>query len=672
MGTLITSFRQIGATADYGTYPDITLQLVVPAMTWTTGGYIATSSRDGASIILGGGSISISGGLITTASGGSQPPIIVAGPGTVTEVTLPVVVPAAIAIDGTVQEGQTLTATAGGIEVASYQWQELIGGAWINLEGATASTCALQQADVGRQVRVQVTGTDNVVVASAATNAVLDLAGNQHVYESADRAAIENGLFQYVYGIATHTTINGGGEQNIYAGGFASDTMLNVHGLQIDWGTAIKTTIEGGEQYVWGSATDTTINSGVQYVGGTADRTTVSAGGEQIIYGGGTASGTTIAGGNQSIYGIADQTTIENGGFQFVHGIATGTTVNDSQQNVYADGYTSGTTLNAGGVQVDWGVASDTSINRGGRQFVWGSATGTIIYNGAEQDVGSGASVSGTTLWGGVFFFDGALQHVWGSASDTVLVAGAQYIEAGGSANGTTIGTNTQVPPPLYPIIVIAKQFVYGSATGNVINNSGAQEVETSGTATDTTINPGGAQDVYGSAFQTTINGGTQIVRGYAGDTTIVSGSQLVLAGGYADKTTIGAGASQYVDGGTTHDVIFTAPSATLSLHESSELTGSISGWQAGDTIALNDIAFIEGTTTLAYAANSGNTGGTLTVSDGTHTAALSLLGQYTAGDFALSYDGHYGTRVIDGAILSQEGTLPTQIGITITQPLAA
>jgi hypothetical protein len=61
--------------------------------------------------------------------------------------------------------------------------------------------------------------------------------------------------------------------------------------------------------------------------------------------------------------------------------------------------------------------------------------------------------------------------------------------------------------------------------------------------------------------------------------------------------------------------------------------------------IDLPDIAF-GAQTTLAYAHNAAGTGGTLTVSDGRHTAAIALLGNYMAGSFAAVADGHGGTLV--------------------------
>jgi hypothetical protein len=100
--------------------------------------------------------------------------------------------------------------------------------------------------------------------------------------------------------------------------------------------------------------------------------------------------------------------------------------------------------------------------------------------------------------------------------------------------------------------------------------------------------------------------------------------------------------------------VTFGGPNATLILDKASGFTWAMSGFQAGDTIDLGDILFNQQGTTLGFTENAGNTGGTLTVSDGSHVAALALLGQYTASSFALTSDGHGGTFVTDPAIAAQ------------------
>jgi hypothetical protein len=49
---------------------------------------------------------------------------------------------------------------------------------------------------------------------------------------------------------------------------------------------------------------------------------------------------------------------------------------------------------------------------------------------------------------------------------------------------------------------------------------------------------------------------------------------------------------------------------------------------------------------------------GTLTVTDGSHTANIALLGNYLASTFVASSDGHGGTNVVDPAAAGQVSLL--------------
>ncbi len=91
---------------------------------------------------------------------------------------------AAPKLSGTTMQGKTLKATAGTWSPAgktyTYQWQEFPGGAgssWSAISGATKATYTLQAADVGLEVRIQVTATNpygsSLAAYSAATTAVL-------------------------------------------------------------------------------------------------------------------------------------------------------------------------------------------------------------------------------------------------------------------------------------------------------------------------------------------------------------------------------------------------------------------------------------------------------------------------------------------------------------------
>jgi Domain of unknown function (DUF4347)/Domain of unknown function (DUF4082) len=68
-------------------------------------------------------------------------------------------------VSGTGTQNQTLTANVADVDGLSgvtinYQWQQLNSGTWSNISGATAQTLTLQQAQVGKQVRVNATYTD--------------------------------------------------------------------------------------------------------------------------------------------------------------------------------------------------------------------------------------------------------------------------------------------------------------------------------------------------------------------------------------------------------------------------------------------------------------------------------------------------------------------------------
>jgi hypothetical protein len=79
-----------------------------------------------------------------------------------------------VTVSGSAQEGRTLTANPSG-SVTGYQWQELIGGAWTDISGATSQTYVVQETDEALQIRVHVTSSSGSAD-SAATSAVTDIA----------------------------------------------------------------------------------------------------------------------------------------------------------------------------------------------------------------------------------------------------------------------------------------------------------------------------------------------------------------------------------------------------------------------------------------------------------------------------------------------------------------
>jgi hypothetical protein len=128
------------------------------------------------------------------------------------------------------------------------------------------------------------------------------------------------------------------------------------------------------------------------------------------------------------------------------------------------------------------------------------------------------------------------------------------------------------------------------------------------------------------------------------------------LPGG-GEPITISNGSTLELDTADSGSVTFAGPQGTLQLDSATGFSGQIADFGALDQIDLAAIGF-GANTTLGYTPNNGNTGGTLTVSDGTHTASLALLGQYMAASFATASDGHGGTLISDPPVVAAQTQL--------------
>jgi len=160
-----------------------------------------------------------------------------------------------------------------------------------------------------------------------------------------------------------------------------------------------------------------------------------------------------------------------------------------------------------------------------------------------------------------------------------------------------------------------------GQAVTTTLRARGHQSILDGGAASGTVISNGYQWD-YGSASGTVISRGAQYVSngGVASDTTVVGGFQRVLAGGSADGTVVSLGGIEYLGSGGT------ISNLTLS---------------SGGRLDFATVAFGGGT-----ALNFDSGSDTLSISSGSHSASVSLFGQYVAGGFTTVGDGHGGTMV--------------------------
>ena len=106
-----------------------------------------------------------------------------------------------------------------------------------------------------------------------------------------------------------------------------------------------------------------------------------------------------------------------------------------------------------------------------------------------------------------------------------------------------------------------------------------------------------------------------------------------------------GSGTVDFAAASSANVVFGKGAAGTLKLEDSFHfISGTISGFNGAAAIDLMDIS--SATASIAYHKNAQGTGGVLTVSDGTHAAQLSLLGQYSADNFNIVPDHVHGTLI--------------------------
>jgi hypothetical protein len=137
----------------------------------------------------------------------------------------------------------------------------------------------------------------------------------------------------------------------------------------------------------------------------------------------------------------------------------------------------------------------------------------------------------------------------------------------------------------------------------------------------------------------TTVHSGTT-------NTYTLSGFADITGSTHADTLTAGSSGALLIGDGGADTYVLNASGIDVAQDTATHLNGTtVSNFTVLDGIDATNIAF-GGGTTLGFSEDGSNTFGTLTVSDGSHTAALTLLGQYTTASFQDVSDGGTGTLV--------------------------
>ncbi|WP_157385416.1 VCBS domain-containing protein, partial [Rhizobium freirei] len=245
--------------------------------------------------------------------------------------------------------------------------------------------------------------------------------------------------------------------------------------------------------------------------------------------------------------------------------------------------------------------------------------SGTLDNTGSIHLASTGGGTSfeivqhGLTLTGGgtVTLSDNASNVIFGSGDNVTLtnvdntISGAGQL---GDGHLTLVNQGTIIADGSHALVI---------DTGvNAVKNAGTLE------ATGT-----GGLDIHSGVVNDGLlwaNGSSVHLEGN------VSGSGSVLVSGHAGLE-IGGSFSEAIS-------LSKDAQATVTIDHAAAFTGTIAGLDGNDVLRFGDIS--AATASFSYAENAAKTGGVLTVTDGAHTATISLAGDYSASDFALGHDG--------------------------------
>jgi hypothetical protein len=157
----------------------------------------------------------------------------------------------------------------------------------------------------------------------------------------------------------------------------------------------------------------------------------------------------------------------------------------------------------------------------------------------------------------------------------------------------------------------------------NVITNSGTLEATGSG---GLIIN----SDVVNDGFLWANRGSVKLEGNVSGN-----GSALISGSAYLEFAAASSENTAFASGST----------GTLVLDHSFDFSGVVSGMNPSNHLDLLDINFGTGTT-LSYAAKADGSCGTLTVTDGAHTANIALEGNFNSAGFQAGADHGTGTLI--------------------------
>jgi hypothetical protein len=285
------------------------------------------------------------------------------------------------------------------------------------------------------------------------------------------------------------------------------------------------------------------------------------------------------------------------------------------------------------------------------------TGTGAIAFTGGS-DLLSGATLSAktVTVTGAAVTLSGAIS-LFGALSVTstnlVIATAGATLSRGGSLNLTNHASNAIEGAASTAILTNGDKITGAGTISNLVLVNQAGGVINGNQTTALIINTGASTIANAGLIENVGTGGTTIMSAVANTGTLLVAKGVLTASAAvsgAGIVKIGGGTADFASG-FSENVTFTSTTGVLELAKSTTYTGSIAGFSKTGTTSFDLLDIASGTASASY---SGTTvSGVLTVTDGTHTAKITLIGDYTASTFTPTSDGHGGTSVVDPTALS-------------------
>jgi hypothetical protein len=307
-------------------------------------------------------------------------------------------------------------------------------------------------------------------------------------------------------------------------------------------------------------------------------------------------------------------------------------------------------------------VATGDRVNFTGTGDVFSgtlSGAGTVGFTGGTDTLSGTHIAAATTITSAGVTLAGAITLTKtlsvSSTGLTIAATGATLSGVGGILSLSNLATNVVKGATASALLTTSSGFKIigaGQLGAGQMGLSNAAGATIEANATNALIINLGTNTLSNAGLIENISTGGLTITGAVANSGALTVTKGTLSVGGAVS---GAGTVSISGGGTadfassfTENVAFASTGGVLELAQSQAYGGQITGFAKTNVTKLDllDIAFASGTTTASFSGTTAS--GTLTVTDGTHTAHINLNGDYIGSVFTAATDGHGGTLVTD------------------------